>query len=609
MATGAPGVVAADPRAVDAAGAGGLGPVKGGIVIDESAQSEPVDGSPSYHASAGADAEGVAVDCGWGRVLFAHTFPGAESLYEALAAERAGRRDIAFYVYDPQVLLARAPQELFLDPSHTYRLELADYRPETPVETLEVRRIRTFDDAKAINRIFAARAMVPVKETFLMDTRDRDDIVHLVACDPETGEVEGVVTAIDHHLAIDEAHTGASFWNLAVDPDTSHAAAGEVLVDALAALFKARGRRLLDLSVMHNNSQAIAVYRKRGFRRLHLFCVKRKNPINEPLFVGPLEYASLNPYAAIIVDEARRRGIAVEVEDADNGYFSLSLGGRCIRCRESLSELTTAVAMSRCDDKEVTARALAGAGLRVPAQHVAGDEAKETAFLEAHGRVVVKPARGEQGRGVSVDIDTQEDLAAAIARAGECCEKVLLEEYVQGEDLRVIVIDHEVVAAAVRRPAEVVGTGTLTVADLIRKQSRRRAAATKGESTIPMDTETARCIGKTGHQLDSILPLNERLAVRNTANLHTGGTIHDVTSALHPRLKEVARRASLALDIPVVGLDLLVEDVSKPEYVIVEANERPGLANHEPQPTAQRFIDLLFPQTSRNGLPAIQAGL
>jgi hypothetical protein len=29
--------------------------------------------------------------------------------------------------------------------------------------------------------------------------------------------------------------------------------------------------------------------------------------------------------------------------------------------------------------------------------------------------------------------------------------------------------------------------------------------------------------------------------------------------------------------------------------VFIEANERPGLANHEPQPTAQRFIDLLFP--------------
>ena len=45
------------------------------------------------------------------------------------------------------------------------------------------------------------------------------------------------------------------------------------------------------------------------------------------------------------------------------------------------------------------------------------------------------------------------------------------------------------------------------------------------------------------------------------------------------------------------GLDLMVVDPTAPEYAIIEANERPGLANHEPQPTAERFIDLLFPQT------------
>ncbi|MFO8212464.1 N-acetylglutaminylglutamine synthetase, partial [Pseudomonas aeruginosa] len=55
--------------------------------------------------------------------------------------------------------------------------------------------------------------------------------------------------------------------------------------------------------------------------------------------------------------------------------------------------------------------------------------------------------------------------------------------------------------------------------------------------------------------------------------------------------------AARALDLPVVGFDLLVESPDRPGYVFIEANERPGLANHEPQPTAERFVDLLFPQT------------
>jgi D-alanine-D-alanine ligase-like ATP-grasp enzyme len=87
------------------------------------------------------------------------------------------------------------------------------------------------------------------------------------------------------------------------------------------------------------------------------------------------------------------------------------------------------------------------------------------------------------------------------------------------------------------------------------------------------------------------------LVVRKTANLHTGGTIHDVTADLSPELARAAKEAARALDIPVTGLDFLVPDVTASEYVIIEANERPGLANHEPQPTAERFVDLLFPQT------------
>ena len=104
-------------------------------------------------------------------------------------------------------------------------------------------------------------------------------------------------------------------------------------------------------------------------------------------------------------------------------------------------------------------------------------------------------------------------------------------------------------------------------------------------------------MAEAGHTLDTVLPADEVLVVRRTANLHTGGTIHDVTDRLHPTLREVAERASKLLDIPVVGLDLMVPAVDGEDYVVIEANERPGLANHEPQPTAERFVDLLFPQT------------
>ena len=100
-----------------------------------------------------------------------------------------------------------------------------------------------------------------------------------------------------------------------------------------------------------------------------------------------------------------------------------------------------------------------------------------------------------------------------------------------------------------------------------------------------------------------MLPSGVSLQVRKTANLHTGGTIHDVTADLHPTLRAAAETAARALRIPVVGLDFLVPAPDREDYVIIEANERPGLANHEPRPTAARFVDLLFPATASESRP------
>jgi len=541
----------------------------------------------------------VAVDCGWGRLVFAHTFASNQKLARILQAERPGHRDIGMYLRDPHVVIAMAPQELFLDPSHTYRLWLDRYQHSDEVpKGFIVRRMLSRDDATAINALYAKRRMVPVDPEFLWAKRDSRTLSYLVAEEAGSGKIVGTVTGVDHRNAFNDPENGTSLWCLAVDPQSSLPGIGEAMVRFLAEYFHTRGRSFIDLSVMHDNQQAIALYEKLGFVRVPVFALKHKNAFNEPLYIAPEPEETLNPYASIIVNEARRRGIAVEVLDEEYNYVRLSFGGRTLVCRESLSELTTAVAMSRCDNKRVTRGLLAAAGLSVPPQREAAAREEDERFLSTHRRLVVKPASGEQGVGISVDIQTPDELAQAIETARRHCETVLLERYVEGVDLRIIVIDCEVVAAAVRRPASIVGTGRHTIRELIEKQSRRRAAATGGESRIPMDGETERCVVQAGYGLDDVLALRQELAVRKTANLHTGGTIHDVTAELHPRLKRAAVEAARVLDIPVVGLDFLVPRVDGEEYVIIEANERPGLANHEPQPTAERFVDLLFPQTA-----------
>lgn len=551
-------------------------------------------------------ATSTALDCGWGRLIFGQTFAAPADIAKVLSEEAEGQRDVAFYVREPHVVLATAPHALFLDPSHSFRLDLRnENRKISSVARGITIRSATAADEDAINRLYLARGMVPVTEGFCKGLSDEPALVMLVAA--ETGsscDIAGVVMGVDHRAAFNDPDNGSSLWALAVDPQARQPGIGRSLATALADHFLETGRSFMDLSVMHDNTEAIALYEKLGFVRIPVYCVKLKNPINEKLFVGPQPEADLNIYAQIIVDEARRRGLGVEIEDAEGGLFKLSLGGRAIACRESLSDLTSAVALSRCDDKRLTRRILRRAGLQVTEQISVSDDDQFERFLNEHKRVVVKPARGEMGAAVAVDLRSKEDVENAIIRAREHCDDVIMERYVEGEDLRIIVIDGAVVAAAVRRPPAVRGDGAHTVLELIEKQSRRRQAATGGESSIPLDDETRRCVQSNGIEMMDVLEEGEMLVVRKTANLHTGGTIHDVTDALHPALADAAVRGSQSLEIPVVGFDFIVSSPSEPEYVIIEANERPGLANHEPQPTAERFIDFLFPQSRTD--PAVQ---
>ena len=548
--------------------------------------------------STGPQQQDAVFDCGWGRLIFANTFQNPRKLARVLCEEEEGKRDIAVYLSEPHVVLSMAPQELFLDPSHHFRLLKSHYAPSaTTFPGFTVRPLDSGRDARRINRIYRSRGMVPVSKHYFRTMEDSDEISLFVAEETRTGHILGAITLVDHAKIYADPNRGVSLWSLAVDPQAPQTGVGEQLVRYCIEKAFDRGCGRVDLSVLHDNEQAICLYEKLGFHKIPLFFLKNKSAINEKLYTGPIPENLLNPYSMIIINEARRRGIAVEILDAKSNLFSLSFGGRTIHCRESLSDLTSSIALQICSDKALTHRVLKNHGLKVPAQAVAKDAESNARFLEQKGRLVVKPDQGEQGAGISVDLSTPEEVEQAVSWARQFSETVLLEEFITGEDLRVLVIKNEIVAAAVRRPPEVTGNGRLTLQELIQKQSRRRQSATGGESSIPLDDETRRCVTRQGYRLDSVLPVGERVSVRKTANLHTGGTIHDVTDGLNPKLAQACLQAAQVLNIPVVGFDLIVPDHEGADYHIIEANERPGLANHEPHPTAECFIDLLFPQT------------
>ncbi|MCR9220923.1 MAG: N-acetylglutaminylglutamine synthetase [Alphaproteobacteria bacterium] len=578
------------------------------------AKSRPADDAAPAPASASAagpqvrdeeerpDAEAV-VALGWGRVLFGETFEDPARLADALQAELEGERDIAIYVADPHLVLAAAPQALFLDPSHTYRLPLGggSHTASSPdAQSFTVRALRTKREAQEMNRLYAAAGMALAPIERLLAARDGERVLHLLAIDAETGAVLGTVTGLDHYPCFNDPARGASLWSLAVDPHAPFHGVGEALIRALADRFTERGAAHLDLSVMADNEPAIALYEKLGFERLPLFSVKCRNHFNEPLYTAPEPAREpLRQDAEVIVREARRRGVAVEIEDADSGLVQLSLGGRTISCDESLTDLTSAVAFRRCDERRLTLDLFRRAGLPVPDHLEAGDPDEEAAFLKRAGAVVVKPMRRSAVAPVTVDVRDPDILHEAVAAAVDAGGRVLLEEHVPGDHLRILVIENRVVAGALRRPAEIVGDGRMTARQLVELQSRRKAAASGGESRIPWDAETRACLFEAGYALDGRPAAGEVVRVRRTPSLTEGGSIQDVTALLHHRLCDAAATAARTVGAPVVGIDVMVDNPTEPEFVLIGADPQPSLAHHQPQPAAERFLDMLFPQTAR----------
>src|ERR1700739_4788330 len=284
-----------------------------------------------------------------------------------------------------------------------------------------VRRLNDPADADAMNRVFVRCGMVPSPIETIWDNHQHvEAVTYLLAVRDDDDAVVGTVTGVDHELLFSDPEQGSSLGTLAVDPAAALPGIGVALTRALAQHFHGLGRAYMDLSVAHDNVAAISLYEKLGFRRVPVLAIKRKNAINEPLFTPPPETVDdLNPSARIIADEAMRRGMWVEVLDGETGEMRLTHGGRTVLTRESLSEFTSAVAMCRCDDKRLTRRLVSEVGITVPRARLATFDKGDFDFLTEVEEVVVKPTRGEQGKGITVGInvdDGPDELTAALTR-------------------------------------------------------------------------------------------------------------------------------------------------------------------------------------------------
>ena len=298
------------------------------------------------------------------------------------------------------------------------------------------------------------------------------------------------------------------------------------------------------------------------------------------------ESERLGPSTGSIVDAATARGIPHRrLTRGSLVQFGWGVQQRRIQAAEVDS--TSGVAEAIAQDKELTKQLLDAAGVPVPrGRPVSSAEDGWAAAQDIGLPVVVKPQDGNQGKGVTVNIVTREQLDAAYASAAEYGE-VMVEKFLPGFDYRLLVVGDRLVAAARRDPPQVIGDGISTVqqlVDTVNLDPRRGEGHATSLTKIRLDAIAVGRLESLGMTPASVPSLGQRVVLRNNANLSTGGTATDVTDTVHPEVAARAVDAAQMVGLHICGVDMVCENVLRPleeqHGGVVEVNAAPGLRMH-----------------------------
>ena len=325
------------------------------------------------------------------------------------------------------------------------------------------------------------------------------------------------------------------------------------------------------------------------------------------------------PSSAAILRAAADRNIPVIALDSPLLY-QLGYGCRAQRIQAAETSLTSGIAADIATDKELTKAMLAKAGLPVaPGCCVSSLPEAYRAADQIGYPVVVKPADGCKGKGVSLFLENKAEVMAAYKAARQLSKRILVEKHICGKDYRLVIVNGKVAAASERKPPCAFGDGMHTIAELIEEinaDPRRGIDHEKPLTKIKVDRKVADTLQKQHLSFDSLLKTGEKAFLRWHANLSIGGTAIDVTDTVHPSVAAACIRAARLVGLDIAGVDLIAEDISKPNgqnMTLIEINAAPGLRMHlfpaegQQRDVGKEIVDYLFelPEPGRIPLVAV----
>ncbi len=326
----------------------------------------------------------------------------------------------------------------------------------------------------------------------------------------------------------------------------------------------------------------------------------------------------IGPSTGAIVDAAVARGIPFR-RLTSGSLVQLGWGSKARRIQAAELDVTSAVAESIAQDKDLTKRLLHAAGVPVPLGRPVADVDDAWKVAQEVGLpVVVKPQDGNQGKGVTVNITTRAQLEAAYAAALQYGDEVMVERFLPGHDFRLLVVGHQLVAAARREPPQVLGDGVHTISqlvDIVNQDPRRGSGHGTALTKIRLDNIAIARIAAEGLAPGSVPAQGQRVVLRNNANLSTGGSATDVTDDVHPEVAARAIEAAQTIGLHICGVDVICESILRPleeqNGGIVEVNAAPGLRMHlapsfgRPRNVGVPMVDALFPPGQDGRIPLV----
>lgn len=335
-------------------------------------------------------------------------------------------------------------------------------------------------------------------------------------------------------------------------------------------------------------------------------------------FIKLAQSRNFGPSTQSIINAAIEHNIPyIRLNDAS--LIQLGHGKFQKRIQATITSETRHIAVELACDKGATTKLLESLGLPVPKQRIIKNENEALlAFQAINSPVVIKPLDGNHGRGISINLTTEEDVLIAFRVAKEVSSSVVIESFVAGDDHRMLVINGKLVAVAKRVPGHVIGDGKHTITELVNivnSDPRRGIGHEKVLTRLELDYQAQKVLKKRGYDALTILDVGEMCYLRETANLSTGGTAIDLTDHVHPDNKDMAERAVKAIGLDVGGVDFLSKDISQSYHDIgggiCEVNAAPGFRMHtnptegKQRDVASNVINMLFPIPDMARIPIV----